>query len=196
MLPIWYSTKTPKRQESLILYFSPKPEKLEKDVPDSLRNASQKLNQLYRKHHIYGDHQYLVPVWRDGWTTNNPRGSRQIGNNPTTAAYFENLQLMPCSQSNLSLIRQLQSQPFYIEIGKKSYYLHVLHNGKYYKIPSQQLIPKNWFGSTNDPVITLTTNNCPVHFSNLHDIPWSEIAQELGSPEHSWGNEPLFSKYS
>ena len=192
-IPINYSTKNPKCPGFLALYFALKPEKLDKSAVD----CSKKTEQLYRKNNIYGDHQFLIPVTRDSWSSNFPIGSMQIGNNPTTSVRHEKLQLMPCSQSNLGLICQLQSQPFYIEIAKRSFYLHVLLQGKYCKIPSQKLVPKNWFGATNHPVVTLATDSCPVHFSNLGDIPWSDIAQQLSSPEaRQWGNKPLICKYS
>jgi hypothetical protein len=182
LIPIHYSTNTPQHQGYIELYFSQKPEKIEKDLPASLKNAWQKAEQRYRHHHVYGDHQFLIPVKRDGWILNSQFGSMQIGNNPTTSTQFEKLQLMPCSQSNLSLICQLQSQPFYIEIAKRSFYLHVLIQGVYCKIQSQKAIPKNWAGFIR-PVITLVTDSNPIHFSNLLDIPWLVIAQQLCSKE-------------
>lgn len=194
MLPIWYSSTTKQRQEILVLYFAPKPEKQDSTASVSDKNASQKSNMLYRKHHIYGDHHYLIPVARDMWAENFPLGSRQVGNNPTISSYFEKTQLMPVSRTNLSLIQKLQSQPFYVEITKKSYILHVLNHGHYCQIPSQRLIPKKWFSPTCDPVITMTTNKDPVHFSNLQEIPWLEIAEKLGSSKNTYINQSFFSK--
>lgn len=207
MIPLCFSTNTAQRQGYLELYFAPKADKVDKNLPAALRNDWPKADQLYRKHHIYGDHQYLVPV-RNGWplnveflpsglTSNIPMVFQQFGNEPTTAVHHQKLQLMPCSQFNLGLIRELQSEPFYIEIGKKSYVLNIWNEGRYWSIPGQRPAPRCWFGPTNHPVITLATNTWPKHFSNLQDIPWPAIAQQLGSPSAPlWGNTPLLSKYT
>lgn len=179
IIPIWYSTNNPQRQGYLEMYFGQESEIIDKSLPAALKNAWLKADQQYRKSQVYGYHQFLVPVMRDGWMANFPMGSMQIGNNPTTAVQFEKCQLMPCHESNLSLISQLQSQPFYIEITKRCYYIHVLLQGMYRKIPSQKSVPKNWVGFSR-PVITLVTESGPVHFSNFSEIPWADIGNQLG----------------
>lgn len=204
MLPVRYPTKSPQRHGSILLCFADKPEKFDKDVPDSIRNAWQKSVQLYHKNNIYGDHDFWVPVRSPfGWNvpvltkSNNTSGLPLIGANPTTSVDNENLQFIPCSEANLDLIIRLQDYPFYIEIGARAFYLHVLHYGKYYKIPSQRHIRQPRFGTANLPVITLATDSRPMHFANLHDIPWPEIAQQLGTPvEQRLGNKPLVSKWA
>ena len=181
VIPIFYSTNTTARQGYIELYFANEPESIDKSLLASLKNASEKLNQKYRLHNIYGNHQYLIPVRRDNDWMSNSMMSPQIGDNPTTSAQFEKLQLMPCSQSNLSLICLLQSQPFFIEITKKDFFLHVVMQGINCKIPAQKAILKNW-NRFPYPVISLVTDSDPIHFNRFSDIPWVDIAVTMGSP--------------
>jgi hypothetical protein len=181
VIPIFYSTNTTARQGYIELFFANEPEIIDKTLPATLKNASHKSDLKYRKHNIYGNHQYLIPVRHNNNWASSIMSTLQIGDNPTTVAHLEKLQLMPCNQSNLSLICQLQSQPFFIEITKQSYFLHVLMQGIYCKIPAQKAIPKNWERFPY-PVISLVTDSDPVHFSRFTDIPWSDIAATMGSP--------------
>lgn len=187
LIPTFFSINKSPRQWHIELNFSREPEKTEKYIPDS-RDAWQKADQLYRKNNIYGDHQYLVPVWQEmsGYFASFPQDKpiefKQIGNDPTVAVAYQKLQLMPCSQHNLGLIQsKLQSEPFFIEIGKKSFSLYVWHQGMYWKIPSQRHPPLNWSRNPH-PVITLETVDGAIVFNSFRDIPWSDIAQQIGVP--------------
>jgi hypothetical protein len=209
-IPIVFSTDRASRQGSMWIYFSPKAMKPDQDTPTSVK-AWQKEEQLYRKHHIYGDHQFLVPVRSEVipnvmtspryLTSNMPVLMGQIGKDPATAVANRTLQLLPCSQSNLELIRPLQKEPFYIEIGKRSFHLHVWDQGSYWKIPSQRQMPicpapKSTFCRPH-PVITVHTNAGPIEFMSLRDIPWPLIARQLGIQETTpVGCRPLITKYN
>ena len=93
-------------------------------------------NLLYRNHHVYGDHQYLVPFrkmpigeyvpipfWKDREIFYE---FEQIAGNPTTSTTHEALELLPCTDINLDFIlRNHLSEPFYIEVERESFGLYV-----------------------------------------------------------------------
>jgi hypothetical protein len=195
-IPICFSTSKLSRRKSIgspkalsgyiEIYFSPDP--FDPGVPDYVAppNASQEAEKLYRKHHVYGDHQFLVPASHRAIPKYEaPSGMRfgfeQIGNDPTTAVLHETLQLVPCSQHNLHLFKdRIQSQPFYIEITDRAFVLHV--NDKentYRKIPSQLYPPRCWQGFAH-PAISLDFRIGAKPFSKLDDVPWQDLAQQLG----------------
>jgi hypothetical protein len=187
LIPMYFAIDKAPHQWHIELNFSRGPEKNDTYVPES-GNAWQKADQLYRKHAIYGDHQFLIPVLQEMTDSfgilpsNTPGAFKQIGKDPTTAVAYQKLQLMPCARANLGLIQsRMQAEPFYLEIGKRSYVLYVWHQNMFWKIPCHRHAPMNWFGHPH-PVITTETVSGPVAFLNFRDIPWSDIAQQLGSP--------------
>lgn len=208
-VPIFFSTDKPSRHGFIELYFSPNAVKPDKATASSVL-AWQKADQLYREHHIYGDHQFLVPVRSESipyalappsyLTVGMPLQNMQIGKDPSTAVSTRALQLMPCSHSNLELIKALQREPFYIEIGKRSFSLHVWDQGEYFKIPSQRHaptrdVPRSVLGRPH-PVICLESENGMSEIIYLQDIPWAMLAQQLGTRVTGQsGNSPVFHKY-
>lgn len=187
LIPITFSINRTPRQHHLELWFSDKPEKKSKDsAPPSLASWK-KADQLYRKSTVNGDHQFLIPSTVElinhfeGVQSNYPSAFQQIGNNPTTATALNKLQLIPCSQHNLNLFqRSLQSQPFYIEVGKRTFNLFVFHQEVYWKIPCHPRASMNLM-EFQQPVITIETLDNASFFTYLHEIPWADIATQLGT---------------
>ena len=196
-LPIYFSTnrmtrRTAKRSPKPIkgyieIYFSYKALGVDEvDLAEPGENWN-KAAALYREHHVYGEHRYLVPVSRKAIEkfkpTFNLRDLRfafeQIGNDPTTAVYEESLQLLPCSHPNLQLmLDQCQIEPFFIEIAEERFFLHVQHQeGEYCKIPSHAYSPRCWHGIAH-PVITAELEHGHWPFHKLRDIPWHNVAAQ------------------
>ena len=187
LIPVFFSIKNSPKQHHIELCFSDKPEKKPKEYIAKSESYWDKANDLYRKSTTYGDHSFLIPASHEMINlyaesqSNQPSVFKQIGTDPTTSVVNQKLQLVPCSQHNLALFQQrLQSLPFYIEIGKRTFSLFVWHQGMYWKIPCQHHAPMNLNGLTH-PSITLETSDNTYLFSYLQEIPWADIAQQLGS---------------
>lgn len=186
-IPVFFSINKSPNQHHIELCFSDKPEKKAKEYIAKIDTSWEKANELYRKNNIYGDHNFLIPATSEmvnyfaGSQSNQPGVFKQIGTDPTTAVGYQKLQLVPCSQHNLALFQHsLQSFPFYIEIGKRTFSLFISHQGLYWKIPCQRHAPMNLSGRSH-PVITLETSDNVYAFSYLNEIPWADIAQQLGT---------------
>ena len=168
------------------LYFSHQAVNIERiDLlePGKIFTKSEK---LYESHHIYGDHKFLVPVLHENIERYDaPHNMRfsfgRIGKDPTTATYQEILQLMPCSQFNLNIIKdRLQSEQFYIEIcDNSSFLLHICRQGLTYRqVPSQKYCPRCWHGFAH-PVITIDSKCGSQPIYKLSDIPWDALAEQI-----------------
>lgn len=180
------STREPKPVSGYMeLYFSPNPIRF--DEVDLLEPGKEyaKAESLYRTHHVYGDHRFLIPVAKEQiekyeapWDMR--FGFGQIGQDPTTATYQEKLQLIPCGASNLSLFKErLLTEPFYIEMAPESFVLHVMNNaGRYIAIPGQAYSPRCWHGFAH-PVVTLETQTGHKPFHKFGDIPWHDLATSI-----------------
>jgi len=167
------------------LYFSPIP--IRSDEVDLLEpgRGYAKAEALYRKHHVYGDHRFLIPSTKEQiekyeapW--NARFGFGMIRNDPTTATYREKLQLLPCSWSNLDLFKEkLLTEPFYLELAPESFVLHVRGEaGRYISIPAQAYSPRCWHEFAH-PVVTLETEIGHQPFHKFSDIPWNDIAKSI-----------------
>ncbi len=187
-MPIFFTMNKSPKQWHIEISFSNKPEKKADKYVSVLDKSYETADENYRKHNIHGDHQYLIPVnteFTNNMMTpdNQPTTFKQIGTDPTIPFINQKLQLLPCSESNLGLFqKKLQSEPFYIKVEKRSFSLYVWHLGMYWKIPSHRYTPIDWTGHTH-PVVTLDTANGPIQFSSAFDIPWSDIAHQLGVKE-------------
>ena len=178
----------------LELFFSHLPIKVPDDI-DLLEpgNVFVKEMRLYRQHNIHGEHQYLVPVHQEKIEQYEaPHNMRflfnQIGTDPTTAAYREALQLIPCARHNLDLfLAKLQTLPFFIEIlseqpwleafDERYFWLYVrAMDNQYHRIPCQRYSPHCWHGFAH-PVVTLHFSDHraqPIH--TFKEVPWQDLA--------------------
>jgi len=194
-IPIAFSTNKLSRRTSIReprpvggymeLYFSPN--SIPFEGVDLLEPGKQstKAEALYRKHHVYGDHRFLIPVakqqiekYEAAWKMRFAFG--QIGKDPTTATYQEMLQLVPCGASNLALFKErMLTEPFYIEMAPESFILHVSDGaGRFLSIPAQDYSPRCWHDFAH-PVVTLETQFGHQPFHNFSDIPWHDIAKSI-----------------
>lgn len=194
-IPIAFSTnklsrKTPNRPARPVsgymeVYFAPNP--INFDEIDLLEpgKKNSKSESLYRTHHVYGDHRFLIPAIKEPiekyeapW--NIQFGFGRIGHDPTTATYREKLQFIPCSASNLRLFQEkIQTEPFYLEMASKSFVLHIRNkSGRDVSVPSQGYSPRCWHGFAH-PVVTLTTEAGSEPYYEFSQIPWSQIADEI-----------------
>lgn len=188
VIPVYFSINKAPRQHHIELCFSANPVKKASEYIAATHKSWQKADELYRKNNIYGEHQFLIPAtfeFIDHFSQSQlsqPQAFKQIGSDPTAALGSHKIQLLPCTQHNLSLFqRNLQQFPFYIEISKHSFSLFISYNGLYWKIPCQRHEPLN-LKERSHPVITLETSDKAHEFSYCGDIPWSDIAQQLGTP--------------
>jgi hypothetical protein len=167
------------------IYFSPNPIRMEEvDLLEPGRRYA-KAEALYRKHHVYGDHRFLIPSTKEQikkyeapWDIQFEIG--RIGNDPTTATYFEKLQLLPCSAPNLGLFKEnLLTEPFYLELASDAFVLHVKNAaGSYIAIPAQAFSPRCWHGFAH-PVVTLQMENSCKPFYKFSDILWHDFAKNI-----------------
>ena len=167
------------------LYFSPNPIQAEEvDLCDPGK-VHVKAEALYRKHHVYGDHQFLIPTKRHSierydapWDRR--CGFKKIGSEPTTATYQETLQFLPCSQSNLDLFKEkLLTEPFYLEVAPEAFVLHVKNGDeRFVGIPSQPYSPRCWHGFAH-PVVTVESSLGHQTFHKMSEIPWLHIANTI-----------------
>ena len=176
------------------LFFSHLPIK----VPDDIEllepgRVFVKEMRLYRQHNIHGEHQYLVPVSQEKIEQyeaqrNNRVLFNQVGTDPTTAAYQEALQLIPCARHNLELfLAKLQILPFFIEIlseqpwlaafEERYFWLYVrAMDNKYHRIPCQRYSPRCWHGYAH-PVMTIhfpDHRSQPIH--TFREVRWHDLA--------------------
>lgn len=167
------------------LYFSPRAIKVDEvDLVEPGQNFA-KAKALYKNHHVYGEHSFLIPAtkvqtekYEAPWNVR--FAFAQVGTEPTTATYFENLQLLPCSTSNLELFSgKLLTEPFYIEVTDESFVLHIrAEDGREVRVPAQDYSPKCWHGFAH-PVVTLETASGRKPFYKFSDIPWQDIARNI-----------------
>lgn len=147
---------------------------------------SDKSRAFYLQHHVYGEHQFLIPckvepIERYEAMCGMRCLSGMVGGDPTTSVYQENLQLLPCTRENLDIfLEKLQSQPFYISVKKGMFQLHVKDtSGSYRRLYAQNYSPRRWAGFAH-PVITLQYDRGSRHVHRLEEIDWVEIAEQLG----------------
>jgi hypothetical protein len=169
----------------MALYFSPRPLRLDEQDLCEPGMAYPKSEALYRKHHVYGEHRFLIPAQKQAIERYDAPWNRRfcvdkIGNDPTTATYSEKLQFLPCSASNLDLFKEkLLTEPFYLEIVPDGFLLHVKNDtGRFVRIPAQAHSPNCWHGFAH-PVVTVESSLGRQTFHTLNEIPWAKIVSAM-----------------
>lgn len=167
------------------LYFSLRPVEVQEIdflEPGSIPRPAQA---FYRKHHVYGDHRFLIPTTKQQIEKYEaPWGARiycgTIGRDPTIATKQEMLQLIPCSETNLELFKEkLLTEPFYLEITRDNFVLHIIkESARELKVPAQDYSPVCWHGFGH-PVVTVRTKMGGQPIGKFIDIRWQEIADGL-----------------
>jgi hypothetical protein len=194
-IPIYFSTNKLSRRTAtreprpvtgyIELYFAPRPVDFEEiDLLEPGRTFH-KAEALYRKHHAYGDHRFLIPTthktiekYEASW--NMRFAFMQIADDPTTATYQEALQLLPCSRANLGFFKEkLQTEPFYIEVAAESFILHIRTKAEHYvALPAQAYSPRCWHEFAH-PVVSLETQGGSIPYFKFCDIPWQDLAEQI-----------------
>jgi len=156
------------------------------DILSPGRAFSKEINHLTQRG-TQGEFDYLIPISQEDIDKYSaPPGRKHairiVNSNPTTATYFQRVELLPCKENNLNTMVKLAGFPdFYISFLEGVFNLWIKNeNGEYVAIPAQNYSP-TCFHDFAHSVITLKGKSSVTPIYNISEIDWNKVLEELTS---------------